>query len=307
MSTGPNATSALDFSQYAGLRAGAQQNDPATIKKVAQQFESLFTQMLLKSMRATKFGDDMTGTQGDFYKDMFDQQLATHLSTSGKGLGLSDVLVRQLGGIAQTAATTAASAATGGLSNVAISAATAAYRAVAGSSDNANVEATASADGGSWLPKNAQEFIDAVKPHAEKAAAALGVSAKAIIAQAALETGWGQHMGRNPDGSSSFNLFGIKASGNTPSVTQSTTEYVDGKPQTEQADFRSYGSIGQAFDDYVQFLKGNPRYAQALRAGTDVHGFAHGLQQAGYATDPAYAQKLVRVAASVAGATRTSA
>ncbi|MDE0856784.1 MAG: flagellar assembly peptidoglycan hydrolase FlgJ, partial [Nevskia sp.] len=149
----------------------------------------------------------------------------------------------------------------------------------------------------SWQPGSAKGFVDAIRPHAEKAAAELGVPARALIAQAALETGWGQHVAHNKDGSAGLNLFGVKAQSgwSGASQTQQTSEFQNGQWNSQQANFRSYDSIGAAFDDYVKFLKDNPRYADALRSG-DVHGFAHGLQKAGYATDPHYAQKLLRVA-----------
>ena len=266
------AAAVTDFNQYAGLRAAAQRNDPAALRKAAQQFEALMTETLLKTSRQTQFGDDLTGEQGDFYKDLFDQQMAMHLS-AGKGLGLADMLVRQLGGAVAGAAPAAASAK--------------AY---------AQTQASAGAGAG-WKPKSAQDFVDAVRPHAEKAAAELGVPAKALIAQAALETGWGQHLPQQDGGG--LNLFGVKAGAgwNGATTARDTAEFRDGQWGSEKASFRSYGSIGAAFDDYVQFLKGNPRYAQALRSG-DLQGFAHGLQKAGYATDPQYAQKLLRVANS---------
>ncbi|MDR3415012.1 MAG: flagellar assembly peptidoglycan hydrolase FlgJ [Nevskia sp.] len=296
---------ATDFSQFASLRAAAKRNDPQVLRKAAQQFEALFTQMLLKTSRQTQFGDDLTGEQGDMYKDMFDQQMALHLSTSGKGLGLADMLVRQLSGLhggAGTSApqgTIAAGAASG--SSVASSAASStasAAGAIAGSALSVAAPPSTTTDAaGNWKPKSAQEFVDAIRPHAEKAAAELGVPARALIAQAALETGWGQHLGKTQDGASSLNLFGVKAQAgwSGTSQTQQTAEFQNGQWTTEQASFRSYNSIGSAFDDYVKFLKDNPRYADALRSG-NVQGFAHGLQKAGYATDPHYAQKLLKVA-----------
>lgn len=265
------AATATDFSQLAALRTAARRNDPQALHKAAQQFEALFTEMLLKSSDQTKFGDDLTGQQGEFYKDLYNQQMALHLS-SGKGLGLADMLVRQLNGLhgGSTPPTHAPppSSATG-----------------------------TTADAAKWQPKSAQEFIDAIRPHAEKAAAELGVPARALIAQAALETGWGQHMAKQKDGSSGLNLFGVKAQGSWTGASrnQQTSEYENGQLTRTRADFRSYSSIGAAFDDYVKVLKSNPRYADALRSG-DVHGFAQALQKAGYATDPHYAQKLVKVA-----------
>jgi len=251
------ATSATDFSQLASLKLAAQRNDPKALQ--------------------TKFGDDLTGQQGDFYKDMFNQQMALHMS-AGKGMGLADMLVRQLSGLhaPNTPPTPSPSIASTGA---------------------AVADGNAEPAGAKWQPKSAQAFVDAIRPHAEKAAAELGVPARALIAQAALETGWGQHMARQKDGSSGLNLFGVKAAAGSPgaSLSQKTTEFENGQLTSTRADFRSYGSIGAAFDDYVKFLKGNPRYATALRSG-DVHGFAQALQKAGYATDPNYAEKLMKVA-----------
>lgn len=271
------AASATDFGQLAALRTAAQRKDPEALHKAAQQFEALFTEMLLKSADQTKFGDDLTGQQGDFYKDLYNQQMALHLA-SGKGLGLADMLVRQLGGAAAAQSQAAAPAA-------------AASGAAGGASK---------AHEAGWKPKSAQEFVDAIRPHAEKAAAQLGVPATALIAQAALETGWGRHMAGHKDGGSGLNLFGVKAQAGYggASSTQQTKEYENGQWTATRASFRAYDSIGAAFDDYVGFLQNNPRYAAALRSG-NVQGFARGLQQAGYATDPHYAQKLVKLAYNI--------
>ena len=276
------ATSVTDFSQYAGLRAAAQRNDPKALQQAARQFESLFTEMMLKSAHETKFGDDLTGEQGEFYQDLFDQQMATQMS-SGKGLGLADMLVRQLKGSTSLAAGGTSPAASGSAPGSAQAAASAYSSAAQGSGD--------------WKPDSPQAFVDAVRPHAEKAAAELGIPARALIAQAALETGWGQHIARGGNGSSGMNLFGIKAQSGYAgsSATQQTSEFENGSWTRQQASFRTYDSIASSFDDYVGFLKNNPRYADALRAG-NVHDFAKGLQKAGYATDPHYAQKLMKVA-----------
>ena len=273
-----DATSATDFSQLASLKLAAQRNDPKALHQAAQQFEALFTEMLLKTSDETKFGDDLTGQQGDFYKDMFNQQMALHMS-AGKGLGLADMLVRQLGGKHAGAAPAAAPGTT-------------ALQPTGGATT-----ASAAANSGS-APKSAQEFVDAIRPQAEKAAAELGIPARALIAQAALETGWGQHMAKQQaTGNSDVNLFGVKAQvgWSGASQTRQTTEFQNGRWTSEQANFRSYGSISASFDGYVKFLKDNPRYADALRSG-NVQGFAQGLQKAGYATDPHYAQKLMKVA-----------
>lgn len=140
-------------------------------------------------------------------------------------------------------------------------------------------------------------FVARIWPDARRAASELGVDPRALVAQAALETGWGKRLPTHADGSSANNLFGIKATGwRGRSVTTGTHEYVAGVRRNESASFRAYDSIGESFNDYVRLLKTNQRYAGALAAGTDVSGFARGLQRGGYATDPAYADKIAAIA-----------
>lgn len=275
---------ALDFSQYAGMRAAAKQNDPAALKQAAQQFEALFTQMMLKSMRDALPGDSTLGSQGDFYTSLYDQQLSTTLA-SGKGMGLADLLVKQL---AQSSSAPGAA-----LASVNSASSIAAYSKTTEASETRDVGAS------EWTPGDADGFLDAIRPHAEKAAQALGVPTRAIMAQAVLETGWGRRIPRDTDGRPTLNLFGIKAGGgwSGKTVEAGTQEYVDGEFRNEAASFRAYGSLSETFDDYVRFLSRNPRYVEALRHDS-VGGFAQGLQKAGYATDPAYARKIVDVANS---------
>ncbi len=257
------APSATDFRQFAALRRGADANDPAVLREVARQFESIFTKMMLDSMRSASFGDPMFGSdQADMYQDMMDDQLAVQLS-QGRGLGLADMLIRQL---SQGAVYPAA--ATGG---------------------------TVAADKVS--PEQQKKFVDEMLPHATAAARELGVDPRAIIAQAALETGWGTHQPADSHGGSN-NLFGIKAGAGWKgaSVESGTTEFVDGSAQGEQARFRAYGSVAENVADYVRVLRDNPRYSAALGTGSDVRAFATALQRGGYATDPDYASKLVSIA-----------
>jgi flagellar protein FlgJ len=141
-------------------------------------------------------------------------------------------------------------------------------------------------------------FVTELWPHAQRVGQALGVDGRVILAQAALETGWGERVARTADGRPSYNLFGIKSHGWGGAVARvPTLEFRDGALQRETADFRAYGSWAEAFDDYARFLTENPRYRQALAAG-NAAGFAHGLQAAGYATDPAYARKILGVMGS---------
>lgn len=287
-----------DFAQFQGLRRGARDGDEATIRKAAQQFEALLTQQLFKNMRAGSLGDDvMGGGQSGFYQDLFDQQMAVHLS-SGKGLGLADMLVKQLRGTAppsanaESAALDAPAPANG---RYALGRAQPLLTNALPAAPETKSSGAAAADA---VPGTPQAFVQAILPHAERAARELGVPARVLVAQAALETGWGKHAIKGADGKSSFNFFGIKAdtrwSGDSTSTT--TTEFVDGNAQRQRADFRAYDSAGAAFDDYVAFLKSNPRYAQALQHGGSARHFVQGLQNAGYATDPAYAQKILKIA-----------
>jgi peptidoglycan hydrolase FlgJ len=258
----PNAH---DFRQFAALRRGADANDPATLREVARQFESIFTKMMLSSMRQASFGDPLFGSdQADMYQDMMDDQLAVQLS-QGRGLGLADMLIRQLSQGAPGA-------------------------------DAAGVDA----DIGKVTPQQQHKFIEEMLPHATAAGRELGVDPRAIIAQAALETGWGTS--QPADGNSaSHNYFGIKAgeSWRGARVESSTSEFVAGVEHGERAQFRAYGSVAESVADYVRVLR-EPRYAAALGTGSDVHAFADALQRGGYATDPQYASKLTSIAERLA-------
>ncbi|WP_028006979.1 flagellar assembly peptidoglycan hydrolase FlgJ [Solimonas flava] len=290
--------SITDFGQFNALRRGARANDEAAVRKAAQQFEALLTQQMLKSARAALPGDPLTGGgQTDFYQDLFDQQMAVHLS-SGKGLGLADLLVRQLRGHDAAAGDDAQSS--GSLPSASTSTSTSRSTSTSTPATSAAPAATAAppASGAASGSDARSAFVQAIRPHAERAARELGVPARVLIAQAALETGWGRHAMRGADGQPTFNFFGIKADKRWEGgeVRTTTTEYVDGQAQRQRADFRTYASAGEAFDNYVDFLKSNPRYTQALRHGGSAANFVHGLQQAGYATDPAYASKILRIA-----------
>lgn len=270
-----------DPAALSGLKREAAAQTPEAVRETAKQFESLFTTMMLKSMRSASMGDDMFGSsQTEFYQEMFDQQLAVQLS-KGRGLGLADMLVRQL--MSSPAADVAAPAGSGGAG-----------------------EATASADSvprGTSHFTDPDDFVKAIRPAATAAARELGVDPETVIAHAALETGWGRHLPTGTDGRSSFNLFGIKAgSGWKGEVAASATrEFQGGRMQPVVAEFRAYSSPEQSIRDYVGVLK-NPRYAAALGTGDDVAAFARGLAAGGYATDPDYVSKLSAVAARLKGA-----
>jgi flagellar protein FlgJ len=249
---------------------------------VARQAEALFLGELLKTLRSSGFGPGLLdGPQAEMYRDLLHRQLAMDLSQHG-GLGFAQSLVGALGGDAASPSLSTASL--GGLP-----------RGVSTLPPVGRPPAAASVAGGYESPA---AFVTDLWPHAQRVGQALGIDGRVILAQAALETGWGERMARTPDGRPSHNLFGIKAHGWGGAVTTvPTLEFRDGALQREVAQFRAYPSPAEAFDDYLRFLTDNPRYRQALAAG-DAAGFARGLQAAGYATDPGYADKILGVMAS---------
>jgi flagellar protein FlgJ len=278
----------------------------ARIEKAAQELEAQFAQMLIKSMRSASPGDPLMGGNNT-YRDMYDQQLSREL-TKGRGLGLAPMIVRQL-----ERGTAPATGSGGALPLPATSmplVLPATSLPLAPSSSGVSMPAIAPidappamTDASNACPPDApldcsspEAFVRSIWPHAQKTAAELGVPAKALVAQAALETGWGRRLA-GEQGVSSQNLFGIKAGSRWEGqrVSSSTHEYVDGVRRSESAQFRAYDSPADSFADYAKVL-GNPRYAAARGAGDDVHRFASALQQAGYATDPAYAAKIAAIA-----------
>jgi flagellar protein FlgJ len=306
------AQTATDFAALAELRARASADAGAVTAEAARQFEALFVQMMLKSMRSASdvFGDGSDTT----YRDMFDQQIALDMA-KGRGLGLAEVLQRQLAPAGDSAA---------GLRQLTTQDFIAARLSAPPSPpparfdiarpDAAQLHASAMAPAfeidsavvpGSeswknWQPATPEQFVRDLWPLAERAGAELGVDPRGIVAQAALETGWGRNVTRDSRGVSGNNLFNIKADsrwqGDRLSVR--TLEFEDGLPKQQVASFRAYPDLKTAFADYVQFLKGNPRYGHALRNGAQAESFADSLQAAGYATDPGYARKLRSILAS---------
>jgi peptidoglycan hydrolase FlgJ len=280
------AIAPLDNSFYAdpahlsALKREASANTPEALRETARQFESLFTNMMLKSMRdaSNSSGEDSLfgSDQQDFYQDMFDQQLSTQLS-KGKGLGLADMLLRQLmqsAGVGDVPATATHPGAPATLEKASAAAAT-------------------------WPPKTQEDFVKAILPAAKVAGRELGVDPATIVAHAALETGWGKSVPVGADGRPSFNLFGIKAGGSWKgeTVNSVTHEFERGRMQEVVAGFRSYESPEHSLGDYVKLLQGSSRYSAALGTGSDAAAFAKALQRGGYATDPDYATKLTAVAA----------
>ena len=335
------------------------------IRKVAQEFESLFMNEMLKAMRSANaaFGEGnfMNSNESKTYQDMHDQQLAVTLSKEGRGIGLADVLVRQMSKIKQPSSRPnpfaqieqpVAAVSESKADKVATSEGfrddvallnrrrlsvpgKLTDRLLAGIVPSAAVGEGKTLAGSDWIPVQAsavpkdrglslgnsdaltgrriaqpplapgkaafsspQEFVATMLPMAEAAAEKIGVDPRYLVAQAALETGWGKSIIRTRDGESSHNLFGIKSHGSWEgeSARVLTTEYKGGKAVKEAASFRAYDSYAQSFDDYVSFLQNNGRYEKALNVTENPERFVKELQQAGYATDPNYARKISQIA-----------
>ncbi|GLR63319.1 flagellar assembly peptidoglycan hydrolase FlgJ [Marinospirillum insulare] len=334
-----------DFQGLRELKKGAVEEDPEALKEVARQFEALFIQMILKSARDADEligGEEslMRSKEMSFFQGMMDEQfsIAMTQSNGGEGLGIADVLVKQLakapkeavGDIPEdvrrgaqlltedamqqinnrrlrfTQPPLAAAANTPSQDQDRQAAAQALQAAqrppMTAATDKAGrkpleIEGLpVSADKRAYFA-SPEDFVRHVYPLAQKAAARIGVDPKLMVAQTALETGWGKFMIPRKDGTSSFNLFNIKADqrwdGEAAEVQ--TLEFRNGQPQQERWPFRAYDSLDESIDDYIDFLTANPRYQQALEKAADSQAFAKGLQQAGYATDPRYARKIINI------------
>jgi flagellar protein FlgJ len=275
----------------AALKAGVHQQSPEALREAARQFESLLARMMIRSMREASLGEGLLDSeQGDLYQDMLDQQWAVEL-TRGRGLGLADLLIRQLSGVGAPVPATDDPAGQAEASGVAPTAARAAPAP----------RVSASATDRGWPPRSREEFVAALWPHAVSAGRELGVDPATVVSHAALETGWGRSLPQRADGVTSYNLFGIKATGGWREVAAAadTVEYERGRAVSRTEQFRAYGSLAEGMRDYARLIAGSPRYAAALNAGADAGAYAAALQRGGYATDPCYATKLVRVAESV--------
>jgi len=282
-----------DFQGLDALRTQAREDKEAALDEVSRQFEAMFMQMMLKSMRQASFGGGLFDSkQSEFYRDMYDQQLGVELSKQ-QGLGLADMLKRQLGGDSFSERTGLQVEDYYGQPVITVKPQQAGEVADKSATATAPVAAKAAEQSLGGTP---EEFIQALWPAASEAAAKIDLQPEALIAQAALETGWGKHvMQRGHD--SSHNLFGIKADRrwDGDKVNVSTLEYKDGVAVKTRAAFRAYDSFADSFQDYVRFVSDNPRYADALAASGDPKAYFRELQQAGYATDPAYAQKIASI------------
>ncbi|WP_076540199.1 flagellar assembly peptidoglycan hydrolase FlgJ [Shewanella sp. UCD-KL21] len=358
-----NSSNYLDLGGLDSLRSKAQKDEKAALQEVAKQFEGIFIQMLMKSMREAnavfKSDSPMNSETTEFFENMRDQQMSVDLSNKGM-LGIADMMVQQLS--PQESGFTPASVLRGNIdTNSAHPLVNAANKpvdflstVVTGDSitdsaadlsmvnghnfashqttakpvvdvsqlsqshgvfDNQELDKVlageAIATSGNSLPQTVakttnqfdspQQFVAVLYPHAEKAAKQLGTTPEVLLAQSALETGWGQKMIRRDDGTASNNLFNIKADrrwdGDKTSV--STLEFEQGVAVKQQADFRMYDSVEQSFNDFVSFISNGERYQEAKKVAAQPAKFIHALQQAGYATDPQYANKVLKVMESV--------
>ncbi|MCE7915754.1 MAG: flagellar assembly peptidoglycan hydrolase FlgJ [Nitrosomonas sp. PRO4] len=312
---------AIDTKSINDLHLLAKQNPDEALHQVAQQFEAIFMHMLLKSMRdATPKDGLFDSQQTQFITQMYDQQLAQHISS--KGVGIADMMVKQLArandGIELETSFNKADAILTTINTISHSPIInnkhpndTSRQLWANSQASTNSEASLSTsnfvakessiasqseDKVRKLSNNSSNFIDKLLPHAKNVSQTTGIPPHFMLAQAALESGWGKHEIRRADNSPSYNLFGIKAGTNWKGdvVETITTEYVNGNPRKMIEKFRAYNSYAEAFNDYARLLLDNPRYINVVKSN-DAATFANGLQRAGYATDPLYAEKLIRI------------
>ena len=285
----PSASDALaaDARSLGALKAQAGQNTPESIQQAAKQFESLFMRELIKSMReATMKSGLMDSPGGDLGADLLDQQFAVQMS--GQPGGLSELIAKQLSRqMGNPEEPVSPKVSTPPKVSASPPAAKAKIAAVATAAYSSHGVAPASAS---------SNFVKRHGDAADRVAKATGLPAGFMLGQAGHETGWGKHEIKQKDGTPSFNLFGIKAgpkwTGKVAEVT--TTEYVDGVAKKTVAKFRAYDSYDASFRDYARLITETPRYAQAKKQTSSPLAFASGLQRAGYATDPEYANKLSR-------------
>jgi flagellar protein FlgJ len=309
----------FDVGSLTALKRQVAGNDPQALRAAAQQFEALFLQQVLKSMRdATPQDGIFDSEQTRMYQSLLDQQLSQVLSTKANGTGLAALIEKQLSrqnqepqafpdGLPlapaspsmplQQRALLLTMPANGGMPVQLLSPLPPpAAEAIPATLVPLPVPAANPASTNTNLPSAASDFVRSIWPQAVEASGTTGIPARFMVGHAALESGWGKSEPRFADGRPSFNLFGIKAvaTWTGPVVQARTTEYLNGTAQTRVENFRAYASYAEAFRDYASLLSNDPRYSNVL-SSQDAGQFARGLQRAGYATDPQYASKLQRV------------
>jgi flagellar protein FlgJ len=286
---------AFDSKSLNALRHSSKDNSAESIKAAATQFEALFVNMMLKSMRQAGGGEGgmFDNEQSRMYTSMMDQQISQKMAS--RGIGLADAMVRQLTNNAMSQVLQTEEVATvplGGMGaiNQYVQQQKNSLQADQILASTGSIESNSSS-------RHVQEFTQKLGVHAELASQSTGIPAKFMLGQAALESGWGKKEIKALDGSTSHNVFGIKANANWKgrTVDALTTEYVNGVAYQKVEKFRAYGDYSEAFRDYAKLISDNPRYQNVMQNTGDASQFAHALQKAGYATDPQYAQKLSKV------------
>ncbi len=289
---------AFDIRNLDTLKRTAKEDPQQGLKAAAKQMEGLFVQMMLKSMREASFKDGLFNTQqSEMFTSLYDQQISQDIAERGS-LGLSDVLVKQMGGEVDSSKGVTSTAYTP------LSLDTASFKRIPQrlSPEDIARQEKARTVGEAGIGGKNGDFIARLLAPAMDASKKSGVPHQLIIAQAALESGWGNQEILTKEGRPSYNLFGIKATGSWKgeSTEITTTEYMNGIPQKVKAAFRVYGSYSEALTDYAALLVNNPRYQNVTRAASPEHA-ARALQSGGYATDPQYANKLISIIQQVKG------
>lgn len=264
-----------DFQSLNELKLQAKENAKDALPEVAKQFEGIFLQSMLKSMRMSQhFLDEsspFSGKNQETFQDMLDAQYVNNIASS-RGIGLSEMLAKQLD------------------------------KTVDPNHTSSDLQASREIKNNQYMPKSPytsgiDEFVKSIWPMAKQAASTIGLDPRILVAQAALETGWGKYVAKDADGSSSNNLFNIKSGSNKDyaSVNIMTTEYIADTPIKMNASFRKYPSVEQSFNDYISLIKGNERYQAALANAGNPEQYVKELNKAGYATDPNYSSKILSI------------
>ena len=294
-----------DFNGLNNLKSAAAKDTPEARRETAQQFEAMFIQMLLKNMRQASGGDELLGgSQVEMSRDMYDKQLSIELSKNG-AIGIGDLMLEQMGDLPDAPVTDSEKSFPQTVNNTLQNPTRPNdFTAHLMGEEDSITKTPYSLD---W--ETPEDFIRQLKPAAENAAKKIGAKAEAVLAITALETGWGQHVIPTPDGSSSNNLFGVKAdqNWNKDQVIATTLEFEDGIMHKRREPFRQYASAQDSMQDFADFLTQNPRYETALSEADNPQRFIEELHKAGYATDPDYSEKVLSVMREVKTMTQDAA
>jgi peptidoglycan hydrolase FlgJ len=298
---------AIDANSLSDLKIAAKDNSPASVKKVATQFEAMFVNMMLKSMRdATPQEGMFDNEQTKTFTAMLDQQLSQNIAS--QGVGLADILTRQLTRASHSNPGDLPFAEIKGMvpqnnTDVEIGGSNLhSLKKLPANTGNPVEHTNRSVSSTQLSPDNALSFKNRVASHAEQVSRETGIPAHFMIGQAALESGWGKREIKGSDGTPSHNLFGIKANASWKGkvVEAMTTEYINGVKQKRIEKFRAYDSYAETFQDFAKLMKNSPRYERVMANLDNVNNYAAAIQKSGYATDPNYASKLISVVNKVA-------